>query len=134
MNRNSHQITFHNNIKRYNRKCNRELCKSNADANKVCICDKYSSVLHSEPSSYTSRMAGFFLYVSNTTSKNNAHLCFHEIQQFNNTPLEDQRINCSVSGRHVIYYNERRYNVQYPNYYSRYAYTELCELEVYGEF
>lgn len=86
------------------------------------------------PTGYTARMAGFFLYVSNTTSKYDGHLCFHEIQTVNRTPSEDQRINCSVHGRHVIYYNERRENFTYPEYYSKFAYYELCELEVYGEF
>nr|XP_022310747.1 receptor-type tyrosine-protein phosphatase epsilon-like isoform X2 [Crassostrea virginica] len=85
-----------------------------------------------KPSAYTARMAGFFLYVSNTTSKEDGHLCFHEIQTVNGTPSEDQKINCSVHGRYVIYYNERSPNVTYPSYYSTYAYYELCEVEVYG--
>nr|XP_022311806.1 receptor-type tyrosine-protein phosphatase epsilon-like isoform X2 [Crassostrea virginica] len=84
------------------------------------------------PTSYTSRMAGFFLYVSNTTSKEDGHLCFHEIQKVNSTPSEDQRISCSVHGRYVFYYNERLPNVTYPSYYSPTAFYELCELEVYG--
>ena len=85
------------------------------------------------PTEYTSRMAGFFLYVSNTTSKEDGYLCFHEIQTVTGTPLEDQRIHCSVYGRYVFYYNERRSDVTYPSYYSKYAYYELCELEVYGK-
>eukprot|EP00105_Crassostrea_gigas_P046560 XP_019930708.1 PREDICTED: uncharacterized protein LOC105347850 [Crassostrea gigas] len=84
------------------------------------------------PSAYTSRMAGFFLYVSNTTSKTDGYLCSHEIQTVAGTPSEDQRINCSVHGRYVIYYNERRPDVDYPSYYSGFAYSELCEVEVYG--
>lgn len=79
-------------------------------------------------------MAGFFLYVSNTTSKEDGHLCFHEMQKVNGTPSEDQSINCSVQGRYVIYFNERKKSVTYPTYYSKDAYYELCELEVYGEF
>ena len=78
-------------------------------------------------------MAGFFLYVSNTTSKEDGYLCFHEIQTVTGTPSEDQRIHCSVYGRYVFYYNECRSDVTYPSYYSKYAYYELCELEVYGE-
>ncbi|XP_078327527.1 receptor-type tyrosine-protein phosphatase epsilon-like [Crassostrea virginica] len=85
-----------------------------------------------KPSTYTARMAGFFLYVSNTTSREDAHLCFHEIQTVNGTPLEDQSINCSVLGRYVIYFNERKSGMTYPTYYSENAYYELCELEVYG--
>lgn len=38
----------------------------------------------------------------------------------------------SVFGRCVIYYNERKPNVTYPSYYLKYAYNELCGVEVYG--
>lgn len=78
-------------------------------------------------------MAGFSLYVSNTTSKDNGHLCFHKIQNDVGTPSEDQRINCSFHARYVIYYNERRPEVVYPSYYSEFAYSDLCEVEVYGK-
>lgn len=87
-----------------------------------------------EPTGYTSRMAGFFLYVSNTTIKEHRYICFHELQNVVGTPLLDQRINCPIHGRYVIYYNERRMGFDYPSYYSKSAYYELCELEVYGEF
>lgn len=79
-------------------------------------------------------MAGFYIYVSNTTLKSDGYLCFHEMQTIIGTPIENQRIDCSVHGRYVIYYNERRTGVIYPSYYSEFAYYELCELEVYGEF
>ena len=79
-------------------------------------------------------MAGFFLYISNTTCKDDAKLCFHEIQTLNTTPSEDKRINCSTHGRYVFYYNERKIGVTYPSYYSRFAYYELCELKVYGKY
>ncbi|XP_061170840.1 multiple epidermal growth factor-like domains protein 10 [Saccostrea echinata] len=84
------------------------------------------------PSPYVPRMAGFFLYVSNSTSRHDGYLCFHEIQNVVGTPSEDQRINCSVHGQYVIYYNERRQDVTYPSYYSTYAFNELCEVEVFG--
>lgn len=101
----------------------------------------YFSITHyliiiyvTEPTVYSSRMAGYFLFVSNTTSTYNGKLCFHEIQTVNGTPLEDQLINCSVHGRYVTYYNERKADVTYPKYYSKFAFYELCELEVYGKF
>ncbi|XP_061170910.1 uncharacterized protein LOC133180389 [Saccostrea echinata] len=84
------------------------------------------------PGYFIGRFAGFFLYVSNTTSKENGMLCFHEMQNMTGTPVEDQRINCSVYGRYVIYYNERSPSIVYPNYYSPDAYSELCEVEVYA--
>ena len=112
------------------------LCSEN---DLVTVCKPKNGVKYSKqinilgPTSFTSRLAGFFLYVSNTTSKQDGHLCFHEIQTVNGTPSEDQRIHCSVHGQYVIFYNERRPNVTYPSYYSEFAYYELCELEVYGE-
>lgn len=78
-------------------------------------------------------MAGFYLYVSKTTSKEDGHLCFHDNNTIYDMLSEDQRINCSVYGRYVFYYNERRPGVGYPRFYSLFAYNELCEVEVYGE-
>ena len=43
-------------------------------------------------------------------------------------------ISCPFKGRHVIYYNERKEGVAYPANYSRYAFADLCEVEVYGMF
>lgn len=78
-------------------------------------------------------MGGYFLYVSNTTSKKDGHLCFHEIQTVNRTPSEDQILNCSIHGRYVIYYNERNQSHTYPSFFSRFAYSDLCEVEVDGK-
>nr|XP_034319168.1 multiple epidermal growth factor-like domains protein 11 isoform X2 [Crassostrea gigas] len=81
---------------------------------------------------YTGRVAGFFVYVSNTTSKDDGYLCYHDKSTIEGTLSSDQHINCTLHGRYVIYYNERKPGVNYPTFYSKYAYHELCELEVYG--
>lgn len=41
---------------------------------------------------------------------------------------------CALSGRYVIYYNERKEGYVYPANYSQYAFADLCEVEVYGMF
>lgn len=75
-------------------------------------------------------MAGFSLYVSNTTSTKRGFLCYKD--QSSDTPSVDQTIPCSIYGRYVIYYNERSRNR--PSHFSQYAYNELCELQVFGEY
>lgn len=76
-------------------------------------------------------MAGFSLYVSNTTSKKQGHLCYKD--QSSGHPSVNQKINCLIYGRYVIYYNERGRNNN-PIYMSKRAYNELCEVEVYGKY
>lgn len=83
---------------------------------------------------FIERMAGFFVYVSNTTSKNDGYLCYHDVSKEKSMLSDEQHINCTLQGRYVIYYNERKPGVVYPFHYSQYAYNELCEVEVYGEY
>lgn len=84
-----------------------------------------------DPGPYVDRMAGFSLYISNTTSKDEGHCCSKDNSRGN--PSVNQSINCSVYGRYVIYYNEHSPSNN-PSFLSRYAYNELCEVEVYGEY
>lgn len=86
----------------------------------------------SDISKYLKRIAGFYVYVSNTTSKDDGYLCYHDKSTEQNM-LFDQHINCTLQGRYVTYYNERKQGANYPFFYSKYAYNELCEVEVYGE-
>lgn len=65
------------------------------------------------------RFAGFSLYVSSTDVTTAADikgstLCYKDGPQL--PPLNFTRI-CTESGRYVIYYNERLYEVKYPNLY-----------------
>ncbi|XP_061190073.1 protein draper-like [Saccostrea echinata] len=81
---------------------------------------------------YTGRFLGFYLYVSNTTYRNDGYLCFHDTRYTRATIPPVLNISCPVHGQYVIYYNERLEGVKYPADYSRHAFTELCEVEVYG--
>lgn len=76
-------------------------------------------------------MAGFSIYISNTTSKIQGHRCYKDDSL--GKPSVNQTINCLKYGRYVIYFNERSPNNNI-SYLSPNAYNELCELEVYGEY
>lgn len=80
---------------------------------------------------FVERMAGYSLYISNATSQDRGHLCHEDKSE--GSPSVNQTIFCSIYGRYVIYYNERSPNNN-PSYLSKYAYNELCEVEVYGEY
>ncbi|XP_062593492.1 multiple epidermal growth factor-like domains protein 6 [Saccostrea cucullata] len=81
---------------------------------------------------YTSRFLGFYVYISNTTDRFDGHLCFHDTIYNRSTIPAVVNISCPVHGQYVIYYNERLLNVTYPTGYSQYAFTDFCEVEVYG--
>lgn len=58
-----------------------------------------------DPGPFVNRMAGFSLYISNTTSKYSGHLCYKD--ESRGSPSVNQRIPCLNYGPYVIYYNER---------------------------
>lgn len=76
------------------------------------------------------RFAGFSLYVSNTTDRENGKLCYKDGPQL---PLLDFNTNCIVQGRYVIFYNERLDGIKYPfGYEIGNVISELCEVIVTG--
>ncbi|XP_056017470.1 receptor-type tyrosine-protein phosphatase epsilon-like [Ostrea edulis] len=68
------------------------------------------------------RFAGFSLYVSNTTVKEDGYLCYKNGQEL---PTLDFNTTCVKHGRYVIFYNERLDGTEI-------VYTELCEVTVTG--
>nr|XP_034321893.1 uncharacterized protein LOC105319418 [Crassostrea gigas] len=80
---------------------------------------------------YVGRFLGFSVYVSNTTEIKDGVLCFKDDYFTKYTIPAVITLNCTHHGRYVIYYNNRTSSYP-PPYYSRYAFNDLCEFEVYG--
>nr|XP_022312538.1 multiple epidermal growth factor-like domains protein 10 isoform X2 [Crassostrea virginica] len=77
------------------------------------------------------RFAGFSLYISNTGNMDSSSLCYKDGPEL---PPLNFSTECTLSGRYVIFYNERLDGVAYPVGYEVVAivYTELCEVIVKG--
>ncbi|XP_056017448.1 uncharacterized protein LOC125648701 [Ostrea edulis] len=76
------------------------------------------------------RFAGFSLYVSNTTIKEDGYLCYKNGQEL---PTLDFSTTCVKYARYVIFYNERLDGTTYPTgYQTTIVFTELCEVTVTG--
>lgn len=76
------------------------------------------------------RLAGFSLYVSQTGKKAGSTLCYKDGSQL---PPINFTTTCTEYGRYVIFYNERKDGVVYPEGYQLTTmYTELCEVIVKG--
>lgn len=78
-------------------------------------------------------MLGFSVYVSNTTIKEDGVLCFMDKSYTRKTIPNNFNISCRQNGRFVIYYNNRT-QLPLPDGYSVSAESDLCEVEVYGNF
>ena len=79
------------------------------------------------------RFAGFSLYISNTGDRNSSSLCYKDGPAL---PPLNFTITCTLSGRYVIFYNERLDGVTYPLGYEVVGnvLTELCEVTVNGKW
>uniref|UniRef100_K1QI75 Uncharacterized protein n=1 Tax=Magallana gigas TaxID=29159 RepID=K1QI75_MAGGI len=80
---------------------------------------------------YTGRVLGFSLYVSNTTDRLHGTLCYKDDNFTRDTIPDVFTATCPVHGQYVIYYNERLPGMTYPDGYSKYAFNDFCEVEVY---
>ncbi|XP_062599879.1 multiple epidermal growth factor-like domains protein 10 [Saccostrea cucullata] len=75
------------------------------------------------------RFAGFSLYLSNTSRKEDGVLCYKDGPQL---PPLYFKTRCIGHGSHVIFYNERLDGTVYPQGYESLIFTELCEVIVRG--
>ncbi|XP_078329602.1 uncharacterized protein LOC111116888 [Crassostrea virginica] len=75
------------------------------------------------------RLAGFSLYVSNTSTMDSSSLCYKDGPKL---PSLNFTTNCLTFGRYVTFYNERLTGASYPQGYQQTVYTEICEVLVQG--
>ena len=78
------------------------------------------------------RFAGFSLYISNTGDRTSSSLCYKDGPEL---PPLNFSTECTLSGRYVIFYNERLAGTTYPAGYETDAvvYMELCEVTIKGK-
>lgn len=82
--------------------------------------------------SFAQEFLGFSIYVSNTTKRTDGTVCFEDTNFTIYTIPAVINITCVVEGQYVIYYNERQ--GKHKTGFSEYAFNDLCEVEVYGDF
>ena len=85
-------------------------------------------------SNFLTYFLGFSIHVSNTTSKEDGILYFHDTQCTIDTIPSSFTLSKSVLGRYVTYYNTREGDLSNKEGYSPFAYLDLCEVQVHGKF
>ena len=82
---------------------------------------------------FTQGFLGFSVYVSNTTDRTTGTLCYKDTNFTVQTIPPVINITCIQHAQYVIYYNERQ-EEHTDRGYSEYAFNDICEVEVFGEF
>lgn len=72
------------------------------------------------------------LHYTYPTDREEGVMCFRDTNFTRATIPNPITITCPRHGRYVIYYNKRTQS-SIPPGYDRYAFSELCEVDVYGE-
>ncbi|XP_060078161.1 cell death abnormality protein 1-like [Ylistrum balloti] len=81
---------------------------------------------------WRNRFAGYEIYLSNTTERNREDRCFQDksenVNQIQSIVTHEE---CNGTAQYVTIYNTRN-QPKRQNWYSSFAFLELCEVEVYG--
>ena len=99
---------------------------------RTCLLSKHCFI--SGPTNrFAQEFIGFSIYVSNTTERSHGKLCFKDSNFTVKTIPAVFNTTCLVQGQYVIYYNQRLRGMEHREQFSEYAFSDLCEVEVYGD-
>ncbi|XP_021349152.1 scavenger receptor class F member 1-like [Mizuhopecten yessoensis] len=87
-------------------------------------------IIYREDDGYLHRLAGYQIYLSNTTIWRTEDACYQDTTPDLASMSSVQTVACPGVARYLTIYNDRR--VKSFTWYSDDAFLELCEVEVYG--